>query len=459
MNPPIGKLAIVVLTSFMLLWGAVAVVQKRTGSDVIAVVAALWWVVLSTFGRLLRGVDNGALRIACVVVVLVLIALAVRAFRKQFASWIFLASLFSIAVTFGQMAFTSLNNPDPLTDEATGVTMGGASAGSFYLIVVDGYGAPGERSEGISQFSSALEGRGFTVMEEPLANYVYTHAAISNLLSLDHKFKYGSTPVSAMFNAIQGASRMRSVFEAAGYRYVHFEGGWSGSRCGPTVDNCVKGAFIDSFVWQAIQMSIFTNLVEKNVAHPYVAGGLSSLDALVEHGRFNDSGRDFVFAHLVLPHPPLQLDSECNLVIDPRLAGQLLGVQGMNAATRDFREDGFRQQRACLNERLLSLISDLPASTNIVITADHGTDFRGQMEKEPKDWSPADIKERFEIFHAARLPDSCETSSERDLVNLIRAEVACLTGEPLTPIDPYHEITPYFTTDFDVRVLTGKEVP
>jgi hypothetical protein len=147
------------------------------------------------------------------------------------------------------------------------------------------------------------------------------------------------------------------------------------------------------------------------------------------------------------------------LVIDPRLQGQLLGVQGMNTATRQFREAGYRGQRACLNELILSTIADLPSDASVVITADHGTDFLGQLEKEPKDWSAADIEERFRIFHAARLPNPCRFPVERDLVNLVRSEVGCIAGDAMAAVAPYHEITPYFTTEFEVRVLLDDEIP
>jgi GNAT superfamily N-acetyltransferase len=262
-----------------------------------------------------------------------------------------------------------------------------------------------------------------------------------------------------MFNAIQGSNEMRSFLERAGFRYVHIESGWAGSRCGPTVQNCVRGQFVDGFVWQTLQMTYFTEYIEGSVPHPYVQGALHSLEAIAQHGREEDSGRDFVFAHILIPHPPIQLNRDCNLVIDPRLQGQLLGVQGMNEATREFREAGYQGQRACLNEMVLSTIEDLPSDASVVITADHGTDFLGQMEKEPKDWSDAEIEERFQIFHAARLPEPCDLAIERDLVNLVRAEVGCIVGEALPALAPYHEITPYFTTDYEVRVLLDHEIP
>jgi hypothetical protein len=131
----------------------------------------------------------------------------------------------------------------------------------------------------------------------------------------------------------------------------------------------------------------------------------------------------------------------------------------MNAATREFREAGYRGQRACVNEMILSTIGDLPRDASVVITADHGTDFLGQLEKEPKEWSAAEVEERFRIFHAARLPRACELPFERDLINLVRSEVGCIRGEDLPSLAPYFEITPYFTTEFEARVLLDHEIP
>jgi hypothetical protein len=458
MNPPLLKLFQLVGASFALLFALSALLRRRYG-EMAAIVAALWWIVLTTSGRVLSGVGSSLQRLGIVLLVLTLILIAVKVFRRQVGSWMLVASGISLVVTLGQLVMTAVRNPDPEPALANSDLVPRGPGGSFYFIVLDGYGDPVTTDEGISEFFSDLEREGFAIAEDAVSNYSYTHASVSNVLSLDHRFTHGSEPVAAMFNAIQGANEMRSFLERAGFHYVHIESGWAGSRCGPTVRNCIPGQFVDGFVWQTIQMTYFTDYVEDNFSHPYVKGALHSLEAIAEHGRQRDSGEDFVFAHILIPHPPIQLNSDCDLVIDPRLQGQLLGVQGMNAATRDFREAGYQEQRACLNEMVLSMIEQLPNDASVVITADHGTDFQGQMEKEPKDWSDAEIEERFHIFHAARLPQSCELPVERDLVNLVRAEVGCIAGEALPAVAPYHEITPYFTTDFQARVLLDSEIP
>ena len=458
MNPPFLKLAQVVVVSFVVLFAFFTLFQRRYG-ETAAIVAALWWIVISTSGRVLSGVESSVLRPGIVLLVLVLILMVVRVFRSQVRSWVFVASVISIIATLGQLVVASIRNPDPEPVLAATNVIPQKPGGSFYLIVLDGYGDPLGDDQRVTEFFSGLEREGFAIATDAISNYSYTHASISNVLSLDHRFTHGSEPVAAMFNAIQGSNEMRSFLEGAGFRYVHIEGGWVGSRCGPTVQNCVPGQLVDGFVWQTLEMTYFTEYIEENVPHPYVQGALHSLEALAQHGREADSGKDFVFAHILIPHPPIQLNGDCNLVLDPRLKGQLLGVQGMNAATRQFRQAGYQDQRACLNEKLLATIADLPSDASVVITADHGTDLLGQLEKEPRDWTTADIEERFRIFHAARLPEPCELPVERDLVNLVRAEVGCVAGEALPAVAPYHEITPYFTSKFEVRVLLDDEIP
>lgn len=458
MNPPLLKLTQMVVASFVLLFAFSALFQRRYG-ETAGIVTALGWIVISTSGRVFSSVESSILRLAIVLLILVLILVVARVFRRQVGSWVFVASVISIIATLGQLVVASIRNPDPEPVLTATNVIAQQPGGSFYLIVVDGYGDPVGDDRSVSEFFSSLEREGFAIAQNAVSNYSYTHASVSNVLSLDHRFTHGSESVAAMFNAIQGSNEMRSLLERAGFRYVHIESGWAGSRCGPTVRNCVQGRFIDGFIWQTLEMTYFEEYLEENVPHPYVQGALHSLDAIADHGRDADAGRDFVFTHLLLPHPPIQLDGECNLVLDPRLQGQLLGVQGMNTATREFREAGYRDQRACLNEMILSTIAALPNDASVVITADHGTDFLGQLEKEPEDWSTADIEERFPIFHAARLPESCDLPVERDLINLIRGEVGCIAGVELPAVAPYHEITPYFTTDFEVRVLLDSEIP
>lgn len=251
---------------------------------------------------------------------------------------------------------------------------------------------------------------------------------------------------------------MRAAFEAAGWRYVHIESDWTGTRCGPTVAHCVDRSLVNDFVWEFVQGSYFGRFVERAFPNPHVAQGLKTLDALTRHASTADSGQDFVFSHILLPHPPLQLRADCEVSIDERLLGRHYELIETTAETAVLRRNGYNEQRACLNSRLMSVLAGLPAETRIVITSDHGPDLRGQLDKAPVNWSGLDIEERFPIFHALRLPAGCTLAKEHDLVNLVRSETACLTGASLPPLSPYFEISPDIWSDAQARFLTSEEV-
>ncbi len=171
-----------------------------------------------------------------------------------------------------------------------------------------------------------------------------------------------------------------------------------------------------------------------------------------------DTGSDFVFAHVLLPHPPLQLHADCEVEIDQRFLGQAYQLPGPNETSEAERVAAYRAQRTCLNTKLMEVVTSLPKDASVVITSDHGPDLAGQLQKIPQIWTDQDIEQRLRIFHAARLPDGCEPSAQHDLVNLVRSEVACVTGASLPPIEPYFEISPFLWSEDQPRVLTEDEL-
>ena len=205
-------------------------------------------------------------------------------------------------------------------------------------------------------------------------------------------------------------------------------------------------------------MTATRELAASTFANPFVTGGLNSLDVLSTHASSSDTGRDFVFAHVLIPHPPHQLTADCTVRVSKDRSGSYVQL-GVAEAFPSLVASEYEQQRACLNGRLQDLLAALPNDASVVLTGDHGTDLRGQLDKAPANWSESDIQERFSIFHAARLPKGCRLTSARDLVNLIRSEIACVTGASLPDVEPYFEISPYYLfPDIPERVLTVAEV-
>ena len=455
-NPSIESFALVTVGSFVILALTAGILYWWRRSEIVAVPVVLAWICLATFGRFGDRNTTGLQRTVLLLALIAIAAVFIRMFREKIVTWLLLASVMSLIATGSQLAFAMSTTASPTEFSASNHGLL-KPKGSFYLIVVDGYGPLSGGTSEEAEFLTKLEDRRVSVVPDAIANYSFTYSSLSNTLSLDHRFK-GPTQRSEIFDTMQGANPMRAVFEQAGWRYVHIESDWTGTRCGPTVTNCVENGWVDDFVWEFFQTSYFGPQIERSTTHPHVGQGLRSLAALEEHARETDTGRDFVFAHILLPHPPLQLNSDCDVLIDERLLGQYYRLLETNAETMALRQSGYRHQTACLNARLVSLLESIDESASVVITADHGPDLRGQLDKLLAAWDADDLEQRFRIFHAARLRNGCERSGRHDLVNLIRSEVQCVTGASLPAIAQHFEISPDFWSDDEARVLTEEDL-
>jgi hypothetical protein len=446
-NPSIARLLELVACFFALITLVTGTLFYFWRSNTVFVSVAFAWVVFSVSGLLLNRTESELLRTGFLATLLLAGYLLLRIFPNRTVRWFRIASVLSIAATVLQLGLSAIAQPAAASTApviATGVQS------SIYLIVVDGYGA---LPQDLAAFSDQLRAEGVVVIDGALTNYSITHTALSNTLSLEHRFKSNPDLTREAFAAMQGASQMRAILERRGWEYLHFESDWTGTRCGPTVTKCVGKRFGNGLLWDVAQMSYIAPYVEANVPHPHITHGLHTLDLLRGHASSAAPTNEFVFAHILIPHPPLQLRANCDIEIDPRLQGQQYLLQDTTQAMAALRWERYLEQLTCLNSKLLALIESLPHEASLIITGDHGPDLHGQLDKAPLAWNEADIAQRFRIFHASRLPARCELTESRDLVNLVRSEVSCITGDALPAIAPYFEISPALWSTDTARVL------
>lgn len=135
-------------------------------------------------------------------------------------------------------------------------------------------------------------------------------------------------------------------------------------------------------------------------------------------------GPKLVFAHLMVTHPPFELDSLCN------------PVRGMLAFPLRAYIRSYRSQVACTNRvvlefvhRALGGVAEKPA---IIIQADHGVWLRAWREG----LTPEALAERFAAFAAYYLPDSAGRvfSDTVTPVNAFRYVASAYFGAGLAPL-------------------------
>ena len=332
-------------------------------------------------------------------------------------------------------------------DGGTEVEMVGMAERPDLLIVVfDGYGSTEVLEEFYgfdnTEFLDALAGSGFHAPGSIVANYARTQLSITSLLQLDYVTldgKISGTDLDALVRVVNGESRLVEAFTTNGYRHVYVESGWLGSRCNDvTVDICVRAPWPDETFFDVSNRTILRGLPGFELGRPFTEGALRSADWLMDdlYPYLEDDVPDLIFAHVLLPHPPLFVDRTC--VPDWRngQVGFAVGRPDFDDAMREDARRGYLQQVECVNRIASRVAQLLPQQTAAIFIGDHGPDGQGQLFTQGIDWDAAQRRERFGTFFAARVP-GCDMTGIESLVNVGRRVLSCL-GRADLPDLPLH---------------------
>ena len=325
----------------------------------------------------------------------------------------------------------------------------------IFLVVLDGYaGALSlERDFGISEpaWRSQLTQRGFDVPVSAWSAYSLTRASIPSILDMGYPVVEGDEPSIAtqghLDRIIAGDSNVRFLLSENGYNTTMVESGWSGSACGAAYDSCIRSSFLDEAVYQVLSESMLGPLVKAWRGHASTVGAQQTMAWLLDNGTAiaNDGQPDFVFAHLLAPHPPFFMDSSCDISYSPENSGVTFGRNGVDTA---LRKEGYLAQAACIDAFMSSLADRLPPETLIVFVADHGTDSRTQLAQHASMWDQTEVAERFNILLAVRSGEHCDVGDPVMAPNLFRRLLSCLGEEDIDDLVPRMFIYP--AARFDV---------
>ncbi len=304
-----------------------------------------------------------------------------------------------------------------------------------------------------------LRQRGFSV---PIAwaSYPLTYYSIPSLLDMGYVASDGTLTSSAseayLHRMIGGDSQFVSLLRASGYEFTMIEAGWGGSRCGENVDNCVSAPIYSDGLSAIAASSVAGNNLLTRLGHGFTQGALASMNWLRSNAaKLSSNGiRDLVFAHLLVPHPPTFLDSECRVRAPAIYTTPVLRSPGDSDAVVGERKVGYLEQLECVNQFISEFVDLVGSDSTVVIVGDHGPESLNQTFTDPLGWSNRQIIERLNAFLAVRTPEPCDLPSSIVLPNVLRIIVGCLTGirEPSLPDKlfvvvelergaPIHEVT------------------
>lgn len=338
--------------------------------------------------------------------------------------------LVSVTVANGLVIATGLPEPAAanLVDRGSSTAVESTDGRDVWLIVPDRYAsleALDRRGIDGRDFTTALEERGFDVLDDATANYPQTLLSLSSAWNLElydptgqSSFDLGPTARESLETPLFG-SRLRD----AGYQYAHL-GSWPGSTSAPSNADIVltlpgSGEFTETWVGATVLGAAF-ELTGRGLKGDtrQVRHATHQLEVMHELADRPD-GSDpplLLISHVILPHEPYVFAADGSPQPDPEES-----------------DLAYNEQRQFLDDQLLAIIDELQARDVppiIVIASDEGIYPEGwtgtdQLEF---DWSTTtldDARDKLRILAAVYDPDPLQDPEfdlreDVSLVNLMR---------------------------------------
>lgn len=346
---------------------------------------------------------------------------------------------------------SSIGGPAGSRDE--GDRLPGATRDVWYLVFDRYAGSPAlDEIYGFDNgpFLDQLRDRGFSVAERATANYLKTAHSLASSLNMEELDAAAlAAEASApddwgpLYRRLQTSHAVERFLHDRGYRYLHL-----GLRRGATYANEAadvtfllgdttefSAVFADTTILLALQ-SVLPEELATGTGAVYPAQTLFQLEELERIAAA--PGLNFVFAHLLLPHPPYAFNADGSR------------VTAEQRASRTEREQYLEQLRFT-NARILRLVDELHAEPPesrpiIVISADEGPFPTRYADDEAgfawAEATPDELLEKFSILSAVSVPGvdegGLETAGFSDAltpVNVFRVvfNAAFDAGLPLLP--------------------------
>jgi len=256
-------------------------------------------------------------------------------------------------------------------------SQGQQSRPDIYYIILDAH----MRSDNIqavygfdnSAFIDALKQRGFTIPACTQSNYATTLLSLASSLNMNYLDKLGGTTTEQVY-ALLSNNFVRNFLESQGYKVVAFETGYRWTQW-ENADVYYK-YHPDAYMINPFE-SLFLQTTMIRMPLDEMQAGERSTGGLIQHNRIvydlnilkqlptSVQGPKFVFAHLVIPHPPFVYGPNGEFVSDPTADPENI--------------PGYRNAVTYIDGEILQVVDRILADSKtppvIVIQGDHGALF------------------------------------------------------------------------------------
>lgn len=309
---------------------------------------------------------------------------------------------------------------DPTTPAAVLPADGEFRRPDVYFIVFDRY-ANAETLDRVYGFDNGpfveeLERRGFVVADDSWANYFRTAPSLLSTLSMDYldgevfREEDDDLPTMApLHRRLQGRLPVPATFKELGYEYIHIGNWWNATSTNVDADlvstyethSEFGAALLDTTALALLQPVEQTDGEPETLARPE----LVRRHTLFEFERVEEAARragpTFVFAHLMVPHPPYVF----------RADGSMTTAEERRTLPR---EKLYTDQLTWTNSRILDFLDralDTPSGEEpvIILQADEGP-YPPRFARDPEtfDWledaTPEEILQKYGVLNAMHLP-------------------------------------------------------
>jgi len=286
----------------------------------------------------------------------------------------------------------------------------------IYYILVDGYAGNQVLKQLYSfdnkEFLGYLREKGFYIADDSFANYMQTALSLSCSLNfryldfLKEKFQDQNTAEPVM--ELIGKSTVVETLKSRGYKIVAFASGYATTELdsadlyfGKTLINReFYHILLNTTILSGIKFDLFDFIATQVKAHSQLINSI--IEGLSKLEFSQNSEPAFVFAHLIMPHPPFIFEKDGKLKFQqPR--GFHFGDGNHWGDPVDYRKQYIEQLQHLNNllKKALSGILNNPRRKIIILQSDHGPGSMLNWENSKNSFLP----ERFSILNAFYFPD------------------------------------------------------
>jgi hypothetical protein len=284
-----------------------------------------------------------------------------------------------------------------------------------YYIILDGYAREDvlETVYGFdnSEFIGWLRDQGFYVADQSVANYHKTVLSLPSSLNLNYLDEVGrrvskDDRTRMSYHGLAQDHLVGRIFRSQGYRFVHFAAAYRATEDSAIADEVIRcyPRWMQSELAGVLSRTTALRPFGPKMARMHLHA-LEQLEAMPAR-----PGPKFVFAHLILPHPPYVFDEHGNIRDDVPLDLDFEHVAG----DRWSHQREYIHQLMYVNERMRVCLAAILAQSDpppiIVLQSDHGPMSLAGRDPAALAASEPFIRERFPILNAYHVPDAMRES-------------------------------------------------